>query len=188
MQNIDEMMEIWKNMDGKLSCLVEENKRLVSEIKKNKLKSSKDKLIRKYQAFIILAAVCIPLLFLVLVLNPMVVPKYRFPALIYFICFFLGEIGVDAYLLHKLNSIDIYNDTIIDIAHQAETNWKIHKIAIIIGIPVVIGAVILFCMALGSNIETIWGVCVGGAIGLGIGIKQFFNIMKNYKIMTHGEE
>ena len=85
MNNIDDMMVMWKEMDKKLSSLVEENQRLANEIKKNKVRSNQEKLVRKYRAFIIMEAVCIPLLFLILGVNPEVVEKYRWPALLYFV-------------------------------------------------------------------------------------------------------
>lgn len=185
MKNIDDMMIIWKDMDSKLTVLVEENRRLADEIHKNKIRSSQEKLMRKYRAFIIAEAVCIPLVFLGLAVNPLVADQYRWPALIYFICFFLLEIGVDSYLLYKLSNIDIYNDSITEISRRAKANWKTHKIAVLIGIPLAIGAVSLFCLALGGNMSLLWGVLIGGAIGLGIGLNEFVKFMKNYKALSH---
>lgn len=184
MNNIEDMMAIWKEMDGKLSSLMEENRRLADEIRKNKLRSSRENLMRKYRAFIILEAVCIPLMFVVLGVNPEVVSRYRWPALISFVCFFLMEICIDGYLLYKLSNIDIYNDSITEISRQARANWRVHKIAVLVGIPIAIGAVALFCLALGCDIAMLWGVLVGGAIGLGIGLNEFFKFMKNYKALT----
>lgn len=184
MNNIEDMMLMWKEMDNKLSSLMEENKRLVDEIKKNKILSSQERLARKYRAFIIMEAACIPLIFVALGLNPIVVNHLRWPAVIYFICFFLLEIIIDGYLLYKLNCIDIYNDSIIDISRQARTNWKIHKIAVLIGIPIAIGAVLLVFLAMGGDMAMLWGLVVGGAIGFGIGLNEFFKFMKNYKAMS----
>ena len=182
--NIDDMVVMWKEMDTKLSSLMEENRRLADEIKKNKLQSNQEKLGLKYRRFIIMEAVCIPLMILLLGFNPEVVERFRWPALIYFIGFFLLEIAIDSYLLYRLNCIDIYNDSITEISRQARSNWKIHKIAILIGIPIAIGAVELFCLALGSDSATLWGVFVGGAIGLGIGLNEFFKFMNSYKAMS----
>lgn len=178
------MMVMWKEMDSKLSSLVEENKKLATEIKKNKLRGTREKLMRKYRAFIIMEAVCIPLMCFLLGANPFVVNQYRWAALIYFVAFFLMEICIDGYLLYKLSKIDIYNDSIVDISMQAKANWKMHKIAVLIGIPVAIGAVVLFCLAMDCNAAMMWGVFVGAAIGLGIGLNEFFNFMKNYKTMS----
>lgn len=187
MNNIDDMMVMWKEMDRKLSSLLEENRKLTDEIKKNKLISSKEKLTRKYRSFIIMEAVCIPLMFFLLGVNPIVVNQYRWPALIYFVCFFLLEIGLDGYLLYKLKSIDIYNDSIVEISRQARANWRTHKIAVLIGIPVAIGAVVLFCLAMGSEVSMLWGVFIGGVIGLGIGMNEFFKFMKSYRAMSQEE-
>lgn len=184
MNNIDDMMAMWKEMDSKLNSIVEENQRLADEIKKNNLRSSQEKLMRKYRAFIIMEAVCIPLMYFLLAVNPFVINQYRWPTLIYFICFFILEICIDGYLLYKLNNIDIYNDSIVEISRQARANWKIHKIAILVGIPIAIGAVIMFCLAMGGNMSMLWGVFVGAAIGLGIGLNEFFKFMKNYRAMS----
>lgn len=184
MNYIEDMMAMWRSMDSKLTALVDENRRLAEEVKKNKLRSSQEKLMRKYRAFIILEAVCIPLMCLAIGVNPLVVSQFRWLALIYFVCFFLLEIFIDSYLLYKLNSIDIYTDSINDIARQARENWKTHKIAVLIGIPLAIGGVVLFCLAMGGDKSAMWGVFVGAAIGIGIGINEFFKFMKNYKAMT----
>lgn len=171
-------------MDSKLTSLIEENRQLAAEIKKNKILSSKEKLVRKYRAFIIMEAICIPLMVFLLGFNPMVVNQYRWAAMIYFVCFFLLEICVDSYLLYRLLGIDIYSDSIVEISRRATANWKIHKIAVLVGIPIAIGAVVLFCLAMGSDISVIWGVAVGGVIGLGIGLNEFFKFMKNYRTMS----
>lgn len=187
MNKIDDMIAMWKEMDSKLSSLVEENRKLAEEIKKNKLRGSQEKLMRKYRAFIIMEALCIPLICFFLGVNPLIVDQYRWPALIYFVCFFTFEICIDGFLLYKVNKIDIYNDSIIEISRQAKTNWKIHKIAVLIGIPIALGAVVMICLAMDGDIAMLWGVFVGGIIGLGIGLNEFFKFMKNYKTMSKEE-
>lgn len=187
MNNMEEMMVMWREMDSKLSSLVEENRKLADEIKKNKLRTSQERLIRKYRAFIIMEAVCIPLMIFVLGVNPMAIDQYKWIALIYFIGFFLLEICIDGYLLYKLNGIDVYNDSIVEISRQARANWRTHKIAVLVGIPIAVGAVVLFCLAMGSDPSMMWGVFVGGAIGLGIGLNELFKFMKNYKAMSQEE-
>ena len=187
MNNIDDMMVMWKEMDGKLSSLVEENRRLTDEIKKNKLQNSQEKLMRRYKVFIVLEALCIPLIILIIGFNPLVVEKYRIVTLICWILFFLGEVGIDSYLLYRTYNIDIYGDSIVEISKKARKNWKIHKIAVLVGLPIAIGIVILFILAMGGNMEIMYGVIVGLTIGLIIGLNQLFKFMKNYKEMTPNE-
>lgn len=184
MNNTEDMMILWKQMDNKLTALTEENKRMAREIKTNRFRTGLERLSRKYRCFIILEAVAIPLMFLALVPNPLVLDKYRWITLAYFVCFFIMEIVFDTYLLMKLNDFDIYSDSIADIASKARNNWKIHKIAVLVGIPVAIGAVILFCLAVGGNEATLYGVAVGAIIGLAIGLNEFFKFMKNYKSLS----
>lgn len=184
MNQIDDMMAMWKEMDSKLSALAEENRKLTEEIKKNKLRSSQEKLIRRYKVFIILEALCIPLFIFIIGFNPFVVEKYRIATLISWLVFFLLEIGIDSYLLYRTYDIDIYNDSIIEISRKARTNWKIHKMAVFIGFPLAIGIVILFVLAMGGNTEILYGVIVGFVIGLVIGLNELFKFLKNYKEMT----
>lgn len=187
MDNINELMTAWKEMDSKVTSLVEENKRLADEIKKNKLQSSQEKLMRKYRTFIILEAACIPIFILIVGFNPLIVEKYRWATLIYWIVFFLLELGIDSWLLYRLNNIDIYKDSIVEISRTARSNWKIHKIAMLAGIPLAIGAVVLICLAMGGQQEMLYGVVAGAAIGLAIGLNEFFKFMRNYRIMTREE-
>lgn len=187
MNSIEEMMGLWREMDGKLSSLIEENKALVSEIKKNKLKTCQEKLVRKYRAFIIIGAVCIPIMYLIIGINPFVVERYRWLTLIYFECFFLFEIFIDSYLMFRISQIDIYNETVSEICRKASRNWRTHKVGIMAGIPMACGAIVLYCLCMGVNREVIYGVVLGAIIGLGIGTNQFFKFKKNYDRMKSDE-
>lgn len=187
MNNLDDMMAMWKEMDNKLSAIVNENRRLAEDVKKSNLRSSQERLMRKYRFFIILETVMIPCFFLIIAFNPLVIEAYRWPTLIYYVFLLLSGICVDGYLLYRLNSMDFYKDSLKEISDKARENWKIHKISVIFGMPLAIGAVILFCFAVGCNEETLMGVCVGAAIGLAIGLNVFFKFMKNYNSMMRLE-
>ena len=184
MENIDDMMTAWKEMDKKLSTIAIENQRLMDEIKKNKLLSNHEKLARRYRLFIIFEAAFLPLIILLFCTFPFSDSPFKLPAMIYFVCFFIMEIGFDSFLLYKLNDIDIYNDSISEISHKAKANWKLHKIMVLIGIPVAIVAVILFCLAFNFDPSMLRGVLVGASIGIVIGLNEFFKFMKNYRSMS----
>lgn len=181
MNEMDEIMRMWKKMDEKLSVLARENQRLALEVRKNKYRSSLERLVNKYWKFIILETVCLLLFPLMIIYNPLVVEKYRWITAIYWCCLFAFELGVDYYLMSRLRALDVCSRSVREISLEAQRNWKIHKIAIIIGFPVAIGAVILFALSLNADPEILAGMTVGGVIGLVIGISELRKFMRDYK-------
>lgn len=182
-ENIEGLKEMWKEINMRLGNLEEENKRLARRVMTSNYKSAKNRLISKYCGFIVLEGVMTVVMFLFFYFNPELNESYRLPALIYWTLFFLGEVIVDTYLMLKVRSMDIYNSSIQEISETAAANWRIHKIAIIIGLPVAIGAAILFALAADANQYVIGGMIVGGFIGLIIGWYQLMKFMKYYHLL-----
>lgn len=181
--DIEEMKTIWQEINMRLGNLEEENRRLARKVMTSDFKSARSKLISKYSAFIFLEAVMIFFMSSFIYFNPEVSETYRWPAIIYWSLFFLGELAVDFYLLQKVREIDIYESTINEISQIAASNWKIHKFAIIIGLPMAIGAVIIFALAMNADRFVIMGMIVGGFIGLLIGGFQLMKFMKYYRLL-----
>ena len=183
LDKFEEMREMWNNLNTRLSAIEEENQRLAREITANKYKTARERLIRKYSVFIILGTIMLAYVFFFIYLNPVVLEKYRLVTTIYWIVFFLFEISVDFYLMYRLKRLDIYNSSVSEIAEMAHSNWKIHKIAIAIGLPLAIGAAILMALAMDADQFVIIGMIVGGLVGLAIGIRQLLKFMNYYRMM-----
>lgn len=181
--NIDEMMAMWNQLDQKLNGLQQENRKLAMEIKKNKYRTTLDKLVNKYGRFIVLELVYVILFPIFMIKCPFIVPKYRIVTIIYWTCFFAMEIGFDYYLMDRLKEIDVYECTISQIARLARSNWKIHKLAIFIGLPFSIGGVVLVVLSLGGDSSLIWGVMVGLVVGLIIGLNQLRKFINSYRLL-----
>ena len=175
------MKAMWTEMNSRLEALEEENRQMARRIINSNHKTAKDRLEKKYVTFIIIEFLMLAYIFFFIFQNPFVVEKYRLITVIYWTLFFLLEIGIDSFLYFQLKNLDIYGSSVTEISKVARRNWKIHKIAIAIGIPIAIGAVILFALALDANEYTIFGMIFGAIIGLIIGLRQLFRFMKYYR-------
>lgn len=180
-KNIDEMMAMWNQLDEKLTGLEQENRKLAIEIKKNKYRTTLEKLINKYWRFIIMEALYIILFPVFMMKCPFIIEKYRMVTIIYWICFFVMVMGFDYYLMARLKDIDVYDCSISEIADRARSNWKIHKLSIFICLPVSFGGIILFVLSLGGDSSLIWGVLVGLVIGLILGLNQLRKFIRSYR-------
>lgn len=179
MDQFDNMKAMWAELNSRVESLEAENRNLARKIIKDKYKSAREKLIKKYYAFISIEIIMIIFMSNFFIFNPEINEKYRIISLIYWDLFFIIEIIIDGFLLYNIKKIDIYTSTIKDISRDAANNWKLHKIAIFTGLPLAFGAIILFALSLNANIFTIYGMIVGCVIGAIIGIYQLSKF-KNY--------
>lgn len=188
MEELKDMKAMWIELNNRITSLEEDNRRLARQVMNNDYKSAKEKLIGKYRFFIFFNLMFLMVFSVFILANPMVNEKYRIVTFIYWMVFFLGEAATDAYLMIKVKQIDIYNSTVSEISRMAARNWKTHKIAIAIGLPVAIGAVILYGLLLNADNFVILGMVVGGLIGGLIGFRQLMKFLEYYKLLQNNEE
>ena len=166
----------------------ESNRKLAREVSNNKFKNAQEKLISKYKAFIYVEIIMIFYIIFFIGLNPLVADRYRLVNIIYWCCFFMVEIGVDTYLLRRVKLIDIYNSSVSDIAKNAAENWKLHKLALVLGLPLAFGAIILVALAFQAHYYTILGMIAGGLIGCIIGLFQLNKFREYYRLLQSDEK
>ena len=183
MGNIEDFKIMWQDLDQRLSHLENENKKLVQNIMQTNYKTTQEKLVKKYSCFIAVEAIMICFISFFFIFNPLVNEKYRIITLIYWDVFFLIEVLFDFYLLYQVKELNIYTSTIKEVAKKAAENWKLHKIGIAVGLPLAFGAILLFALAVNANEYTIFGMIVGGIIGLTIGIYQLIKFKNYYKML-----
>ena len=187
MEQLEDMKTMWAELNSRISYLEEENRRLAQKVMSQSLRSSQEKLVKKYNLFIIVECIMVIYTLFFVFLNPHVVEKYRLVTGIYWCAFFLIEISIDFYLKEKVRAIDIYNSPVSEIARRAANNWKLHKLAIVFGLPVAVGACILFALLIDANKFTILGMMVGGVVGFAIGLRQLFKFRKHYYNLQSSE-
>ena len=185
MENIEEIKNMWTELNSRITCLEDDHRRIAREVTQSKFKTAREKLVAKYKAFIFIALIMIIYMNLYLIHMPDVVEQFRIPAIIYWTCFFLFTAGADTYLMLKVKDIDVYNSSVRDISRQASHNWKMHKIVLIIGLPLAFGAIFLLSLLLNAreNIYIIYGIITGGVVGLVIGIIHLLKFREYYKLL-----
>ena len=186
-QDFKDMKAMWIELNNRLSSLEATNKKLAQEVRNNRYKTSVENLINRYRRFLILELLMGIFFPLMLINNPLVVEKFRYITAVYWTCFFIIELVIDYILMTRLQNIDIYNSTVSHIARITAQNWKFHKLAIIFGLPLAIGAIILFALAMDANIFIIYGMIVGFIVGAVIGIRQLLNFKRDYKNLQISE-
>ena len=180
MDDTRELKDLWKQMNERLWALEQENKRMAFNIQRSNYKSAREKLITKYKRMIVIEIIILVVMSFRL-FDSMVDERLRIPTLIYWIVFFLIEISIDIYLMQKTKEIDIYKDSIHEIAQKARRNWKIHKAAIFIGLPLAIGFIILYALSLHANIYIVYGIFAGAVLGLILGVSILRKFIKDYR-------
>ena len=188
MDNLEDMKLMWQELNNRVSHLEEENKVLMQRVMRSDYKTAQEKLVAKYWMFIIWATFMIILMTCFLLLNPFVNETYRIATVIYWDVFFMIEIILDGYLLARIKKLDIYNTPVKEVAKTAAHNWKMHKIGLVVGLPLAFGAIILYALALNANKFTIFGMCVGGCIGALIGTRQLIKFKNYYKFLQVNDD
>lgn len=186
-KEINEMKAIWAKLNERISHLEEENKRLANDIIKNRYKSSIDALKDRYKKFIALELIFAILIPLTLWFNPEVVEKYRMIAILYWFAFFAIEMVFDYYLLERVKDMDIYEDSISEIGQKALANWKLHKLEIMLGFPLAIGAAVLYGFAIDANEFIFMGMGAGALVGAIIGFRQLMRFRRDYRNLLNPE-
>lgn len=183
MEDIEDFKIMWQELNQRISYLENDNKNLIRQIRETNYRNTQEKLVRKYCMFIGVEVIMIFFMSIFFLYNPLLIEKYRIPALIYWIVFFIFEALFDLFLLFRIKDIDIYSSTIKEVAARSASNWKLHKIGIGIGLPLAFGAIFLFALAVDANQYTILGMILGGIIGFIIGIYQLIKFKDYYKLL-----
>lgn len=188
MEDLEDMKQMWLDLNNRLAVLEDENRRLAKKVMTDKYKNAQDRLVRKYLIFIIVSCVMFIYSYLFIYINPIVVDKFRLATTIYLMCFFALCAGVDICLLFRVKELDIYEGNLREIANVAAQNWKIHKLFILFGMPLAIGAVILIALALNVDAYNILAMIIGGVVGFLIGLRQLFKFRNYYRLLQVKED
>ena len=183
MEDLKDIKLMWQELNNRLSFLEEENQRMMKSVMATNYRSTQEKLTQKYLGFIFVEVLMIGFMSLFFLFNPEVNERFRIPALVYWDVLFVIEVWFDLYLMLKIKTINIYESSISEVAKRAAKNWKIHKIGIIVLLPLAFGAIFLFALALDANEYVILGMIFGGVIGMIIGIGQLMKFRNYYKLL-----
>lgn len=154
-------------------------------IKEGRRKSALQRLASRYRMFSIIAAVCtvsIPML----LYNPDIFPEnpYKMWALLFFGLYFLTCSVMDQWLYHGITGIDVATMNVSEVISRALFYRKRHLQFVLVLLPwaiVIVGILIYF-----NEIKfALYGMIVGGLLGLIVGINQLQRFLSDYRDITH---
>lgn len=187
MDNFDDMKAMWIELNQRVSALEEENREMARRVMNKNYTTARQRLVNKYLAFMVLSFIMIGYMWLFILFNPFVVEKYKLVTAIYWSVFFMFEATIDGILCYRIKKIDLQRSTVSEIAGAAKMNWKIHKMAIIIGIPLAMVAIILFGLLLDADKYVLVGMIIGGIVGVGIGLMQLKKFWSYYRLLQSND-
>ena len=100
--------------------------------------------------------------------------------------FFIAGL-MDLYLWEGLKTIDVTRMGVTEVARKAVHYRRMHHIFQMILIPLAVVCISLFCISFSNTPAMVTGIVCGCALGLACGLRLYFRIMRNYRVLTDTE-
>lgn len=176
----EEMIKAWVMLDERMSRMEKTLSETLDFDKIKRRKTALDRLARRYRRLsaIGLAALGFPILYMV---GDIVTGEWRIPVSVYMAVYFIICSIMDHDLYLRIKGIDIEEMTVEEVADKALGCRKRHHIYMMVLIPLAIVFLAMLAMAAENNGAILTGMVIGGVVGLAIGLRQYFNFMRDYR-------
>lgn len=184
--DLDRLKEMWSDLNRRIERL--ENQTIQEGIKvtSGKIKTACEDLASRYKRFMIigfLMGIAFPVYLITSPSDffPDDLMKYVSAAL--FFLYFITAAVMDSYLYNEVKSMDLSMMTVHQVIHKARTLKRRHHIFMIILIPFAVVTFAIFAIPFLNEPVIITGMITGGVVGLCIGLRQYFRMMRDYREM-----
>lgn len=184
--DLDQLKEMWSDLNRRIERL--ENQTLEEGIRvtSGKITTACEDLASRYKRFMIIGFLMGVVFPVFLIMSPADffpdgAMKYVSAAL--FFLYFITAAVMDSYLYNEVKSIDLAMMTVNQVIHKARTLKRRHHIFMIILIPFAVVTLAVFSIPLLNEPFIITGMITGGVVGLCIGLRQYFRMMRDYREM-----
>jgi hypothetical protein len=173
---LDEIKNVWNNLNSRLEQTEMLNKRVISELLNTRQQSAKDKLMRYEVAFLILCIV-----FTGFTIASSFAGFYALSTIIIMSSVFVLCGLWQVYKIVLLNRMHIDTCSTAELLQKAIRFKVITRMRTVVGLILIVPLFVLMVMFDKNlnNTAAITGVIVGGSIGLGIGLILFFKNLKD---------
>lgn len=184
--SLDDMKHCWQDANAPLADMADDTLRL-SRRALLRRGSAQDKLAAQYRRMVVLSVAGLALwLFWVFSMDFL---GWARPWLAGAAALFFITAGVmDFYLYRAVRRIDVASWPVSAVALEGRRLLGLHKIFILVLLPLAIGLVFFMVYSLDvpadERLGILWGVGVGGAIGLAIGIVILLRFLRLYRTLT----
>lgn len=184
--DLDQLKEMWSDLNRRVERLenqtIEEGRKVTS----GKITTAREDLATRYKRFMIIGFVMGVFFPLFLILSPTdFFPDgtMKYVASAPFFSYFITAAVMDSYLYNEVRSMDLAMMTVSQVIHKARTLKRRHHIFMIILIPFAVITLAVFAIPLLDDPFIIAGMITGGGVGLCIGLRQYFRMMRDYRDM-----
>lgn len=156
-------------------------------IMNGKRSTALDRLQARYLRFVMLALCCVPCSFSFMLPN--IIPDGNGKWItIAFGIYFLICAGMDLWLYHGIGTIDCLRMSVTEVIDKARFYRKRHLQFIMILLPIAFCVLGVMAYSMQNDPEVIYGMIIGGVVGLLIGSRQLFKFMKDYREVSTPDE
>lgn len=181
MENIDEIKRTWQNMNERISRLEAENRKQNMEMIRSRSRTSRDRLLSYYKRFMAMGVLGIIIFILFFTRSEILEPRYTFPVVTYFVVYFCICILMDLWLYRRMSGINLYRDTLAEVARKTLYARRWHQKFVIILVPLALLGVFLLIFCMIDNQELLYGLILGAIVGSFIGIWKYRRMMRDYR-------
>ena len=184
--DLDQLKEMWSDLNRRVERLENQTLEEGRKVASGKITTAREDLATRYKRFMIIGFVMGVFFPLFLIMSPTdFFPdgtiKYVASAL--FFSYFITAAVMDSYLYNEVRSMDLAMMTVSQVIHKARTLKRRHHIFMIILIPFAVITLEVFAIPLLDDPFIIAGMITGGVVGLCIGLRQYFRMMRDYREM-----
>lgn len=184
--DLDQLKEMWSDLNRRVERLENQTLEEGRKVASGKITTAREDLATRYKRFMIIGFVMGVFFPLFLIMSPTDffpdgTMKYVASAL--FFSYFITAAVVDSYLYNEVRSMDLAMMTVSQVIHKARTLKRRHHIFMIILIPFAVITLAVFAIPLLDDPFIIAGMITGGVVGLCIGLRQYFRMMRDYREM-----
>lgn len=183
--DLEEIKSMWKDVNRRLENLerqtVEESRRMDTR----KIRTAKEDLARNYKRFMYIGAVFGVMFPVFLITADHLYPSgtWKFISAGLFMIYFLTVAIMDGYLYNEVMGINLAEMTVKRVIERAKALKHRHHVFMMILIPMALVTIGVFCSQFLNDTFMMAGVCLGGLIGVLIGLKKYLQMMNDYREM-----
>ncbi len=184
--DLDQLKEMWSDLNRRVERLENQTLEEGRKVASGKITTAREDLATRYKRFMIIGFVMGIFFPLFLIMSPTDffpdgTMKYVASAL--FFSYFITAAVMDSFLYNEVRSMDLAMMTVSQVIHKARTLKRRHHIFMIILIPFAVITLAVFAIPLLDDPFIIAGMITGGVVGLCIGLRQYFRMMRDYREM-----
>lgn len=176
--------ETWRSLEQRIEALEKGNSRTAAGAAVQRTRTALDRLAAKYRKFSILSLAMTFSCTALFMLSEIFTPQSRLWITVVSICYFALASTMDYWLSKRIGEIDVLTLPVSEVVQRALTCRRRHHQFMMILIPLCAVVLGLFIWGAGGNIYLIAGMGAGAVIGLAIGLRQYFDFMAQYRILS----